>query len=374
MFVLILALLLLLYTYLGYPFLIIQLAKILGKEKEVSQDLPSVTLIIAAHNEQDCLGKKIENSLEIDYPEDRFQIIVASDCSSDGTNKIVSDYQKNGVQLFEQKEHLGKTAAQIGAVNIAIGEILVFSDASTIYQKDSIRKLVRNFCDSSVGCVGGQVIFSTDYHTQGDKNAIFDLEHKLRQAESQLFSTCVVSGCMYAVRNSDFEPIDHRIADDIGVPLNVLMRGKRVIYEEDAICYEDPEDHKINLNRNIRTINQGWVALELLGIHRFVFKEPKRFMYIGFILFGHKVCRWLSFILLILVLVSSIFCASIYSHSFFKLFLVAQVVFYGTALSGKFYFYNNKYVQYLTKFVTYHISAMFSFIKFCRGNRVITWS
>ena len=365
---------LLFYTYAGYPIVVFFVGKVCNKTIIKKSIQPMVTLIIAAHNEQDCIKEKIKNALKTNYPEDKLEIIVASDCSADDTNSIVKGFEDKGVILCEQTERLGKTAAQIAAARRSKGEILVFSDASTIYDKDAICSLIENFYDTSVGCVGGKVMFlSADQGLEEKKSTVIDIEHKIREGENRIYSTCVVSGCIYAVRKSYFREIDYRIADDIGVPIDMLMRGYRVVFEPDAIAHENMEAHTINIERNIRTINQGWVALELLHFFSLFSSFPGRFIYMSFILLGHKVLRWLSFGFLALLFFLNIFIVLNTGSAFFVLLLFFQVCFYFISLIGNWRGFNNKLLKFAYNFCQYHYAAMFAFFKFCKKERIVIW-
>jgi len=366
---------LLFYTYVGYSIIVFFAGKICNKTIAKKSIQPLVTLIIAAHNEQDCIKEKIKNALKSNYPKDKLEIIVASDCSTDDTNIIVKGFEDKGVILCEQTERLGKTAAQIAAVRKSKGEILVFSDASTIYDKDAIGNLIKNFYDTSVGCVGGKVMFlSADKRLEEKKSTVIDIEHKIREGENRIYSTCVVSGCIYAVRKSYFREIDYRIADDIGVPIDMLMRGYRVVFEPDAIGHEDMEAHTINIARNTRTINQGWVALELLHFLSLFSSFPGRFIYMSFILLGHKVLRWLTFVFLALLFFLNIFIVFNTGSAFFIFLLFFQALFYFMSLIGGWLCLNNKLLKFAYSFCRYHYAAMIAFFKFYKKERIVIWN
>ena len=354
------------------------LGRICNNTVNKKQIQPSVSFIIAAHNEEGCIREKIENTLQLRYPKKKLELIVASDCSTDNTNAIVKEFKDKGVILYEQTERLGKTAAQIAAIRLSRGEILVFSDASTIYNKDSISLIAQNFSEQDVGCVGGRVMFLDDVKRGATarrvkQNVITDIEHTIREGESRIYGTPGVSGCVYAVRKSYYREIDPRIADDFGVPLDILMRGYRVVFEPEAIAYEDIEKHSIDLRRNIRTINQGWVALQLLDLKALPFKNFKRFSYILFVLFGHKLLRWVSFVFLFLLFLTNVFLALGASHFLYSVTLLLQISFYLIAFAGILFRFQNKFLSIPYRFCLYHYAALIAFIKFCKGEKIIVW-
>ena len=150
----------LLYTYAGYPLLLLIVSTFRPLTVRVGDYQPTVSLIITAYNEELDLAAKLENTLTLDYPHELIEIIVASDCSTDRTDDIVREFAARGVRLHRQPQRLGKTAAQNAAVERAGGEIVVFSDATTLYQPDVLRILMPNFADSSVGCATGRVVYN----------------------------------------------------------------------------------------------------------------------------------------------------------------------------------------------------------------------
>lgn len=355
------------------------LGRICNNTVNKKQIQPSVSFIIAAHNEESCIREKIENTLQLRYPKKKLEIIVASDCSTDNTNDIVKEFKDKGVILYEQTERLGKTSAQIAAVRMSQGEILVFTDASTICDENSILLIVRNFSDQDVGCVGGRVVFIDDAKPDATarkikKNIIADIEQAVRDAESKIYATPCVNGPLYAIKRSSFREIDPCItADDFGFPLDVLMRGYRVVYERDAVAYQGIKRHDITLKRNIRTINQGWVALQLLNLKALLFRNFKRFGYIFFVLLGHKLLRWVSFVFLILLFVTNVFLILEADHFFYSAILLLQTFFYLIALAGLLFRFQNKVLSIPYRFCLYHYAAFIAFTKFCKGEKIIVW-
>src|SRR5258708_15613677 len=144
------------YTYAGYPLLLLIVSRLRPRDVRRGDFAPTVSVIITAYNEERDLGAKLENTLALDYPRELLEIIVASDCSSDRTDEIARESAGRGVQLHRQQKRLGKTAAQNAAVEQAKGEIILFSDATSLYQVDSVRAMMPSFADSSVGCVAGR--------------------------------------------------------------------------------------------------------------------------------------------------------------------------------------------------------------------------
>src|SRR5215475_11126029 len=190
------------FIYVGYPALMFALSLILRRPVRREDITPRVSIIIAAYNEERDIEAKLKNTLAFDYPRDRMEIIVASDCSTDRTDEIVRGFSAQGVILCRQPERFGKTIAQNRAVKASSGAILVFSDATTMYEPDAIRKIVRSFADPEVGCVAGQLIYVDAAASAVGKGcrSYWGYEKFLKRCESDVGSLVGVSVCLYAVR------------------------------------------------------------------------------------------------------------------------------------------------------------------------------
>src|SRR5437762_688464 len=176
------------YTYVGYPILIAAVSSLRPRDVKRGEYLPQVSVIITAYNEERALAAKLENTLALDYPQDSLDVIVASDCSSDRTDEIALEFDSRGVRLHRQPERLGKTAAQNAAVELALGEIIVFSDATSFYRRDVLRAMIPNFADQSVGCVAGRLVY-VDPEASGvgiGARSYWDYETFLKRHESRI--------------------------------------------------------------------------------------------------------------------------------------------------------------------------------------------
>jgi cellulose synthase/poly-beta-1,6-N-acetylglucosamine synthase-like glycosyltransferase len=195
---------LLAYAYVGYPLVIGAFGRLRRRRVEKSPIEPSVTVIVAAYNEQAGIAAKIENILRLDYPPKKLDVLVASDGSTDATDDIVRDYDSSRVTLHRVEGRVGKTACQNSAVHASRGEIIVFTDATTRLDAHCVSELVSNFSDLKVGCVAGALCYvsnGTSGVGQGGV-AYWDYEVRLRRAETQAYGLIGVSGCLYAVRRS----------------------------------------------------------------------------------------------------------------------------------------------------------------------------
>jgi cellulose synthase/poly-beta-1,6-N-acetylglucosamine synthase-like glycosyltransferase len=329
--VFILAIFLIAYAYCGYPLTVCALSRLFPRPVRRAEITPSVTMIIAAHNEEQDIAAKLENTLALDYPPDRLEIIVASDCSTDETDEIVRGYAERGVLLYRQTEHHGKTVAQRRAVGLASGEILVFCDATTRNAPDALRKLVRAFADPEVGCVAGQLVYVDDEVTavgQGCQS-YWNYEKFIKSCESRLGSLIGVSGCLYAVRHSHFARLTQDLIDDFVIATEIHLQGLRTVYEPEAIAAESTNQRgRDEFRMRVRVIEQTLTAL-----HRYrAVLNPWRHGLFAFQLLGHKALRYSVPPLLLVALISNTLLMNrgeIYQYAF-----VAQAALYGAALAG----------------------------------------
>jgi cellulose synthase/poly-beta-1,6-N-acetylglucosamine synthase-like glycosyltransferase len=230
----------LVYTYLGYPALMQVLSRFFGRTVRTADITPRVSVIITARNEERDIGAKLVNTLTLDYPNDRLEILVASDCSMDQTDAIVRGFADRGVILQRQSVRRGKTAAQNQAVQASSGDILVFTDATTMLSPQALKLIVRSFADPEVGCVGGQL----DYSEPEDSGIglgcrrYWNWEKRIRIWESRLGSLIGVSGCFYAVRRSCFRDLPGDMIDDFVVASEIHLQGLRTVYDSEALAME----------------------------------------------------------------------------------------------------------------------------------------
>ncbi len=274
----------------GYPCALVLLAPLMRRPRRIADGEPSVTLVIAAHNEEQCIAAKIENSLALDYPRSLLEIHVGSDGSTDRTNEISASFADRGVVLHAFRR-MGKTGVQNQVVKAARGEILVFSDANAFYRPDALRKLVRNFADPSVGCASGQLVYSADPSSAGSCEASYwDYEKFLKKRESELSSLIGANGSIYAVRRSDYVPIEEDLISDLVEPLALVREGKRVVYEPEAISLEEASStYSVEFARKVRILTRSIKGL----LHMRALFNPLTYGVFSVQLFVHKLLRYL---------------------------------------------------------------------------------
>ncbi|HSD47810.1 MAG TPA: glycosyltransferase family 2 protein [Pyrinomonadaceae bacterium] len=361
------------YTYAGYPLLLMILSKLRGKPVVRRQFEPPVTVIIAAYNEERDLAEKLENTLALDYPKDKLEILVTSDCSSDRTDDIVRSFAPRGVRLHRQTERLGKTAAQNAAVEKANGEVLLFSDATTHYRPDVLRLLIPSFADPSVGCVTGNVVYSHDHSSSVSHGtrSYWNYEFLLKKHESAITSLIGVCGCMYAVRKSAYVPLYNEACSDFLVATTMVRQGLRAVYEPEAVCVEEPnaKAHK-ELATRVRIIAQ---TLADLWRNRDVL-NPFRKGFYAVQLLSHKVMRYLVPLFLIVVLITSAVLA--FNSLFYAAIFVAQIGFYLAAVASALlirFGINSRWLALPQYFVITNLACLIALFKLVRGERYVRW-
>lgn len=361
------------YTYAGYPLLLMLLSKLRGKPVRRSDSTPPVTVIIAAYNEERDIAQKLENTLALDYPKSKLEVLVTSDCSSDRTDEIVRSFADRGVRLHRQEERLGKTAAQNAAVEKATGEILLFSDATTHYEPDVLRRLVPAFADDTVGCVTGNVVYShdADSSVSHGTRSYWNYEFLLKKHESSITSLIGVCGCMYAVRKSAYVPLYHEACSDFLMATMMVRQGLRAVYEPDAVCVEEPnakgsKELAVRVRIITQTLADLWRNRDVLN--------PFRKGFYAVQLLSHKVMRYLVPLFLIVVFITSALLA--WQSLFYVAVFVAQVAFYLAAAASALMVrvgINSRLLALPQYFVITNVACLLALIKLMRGERYVRW-
>lgn len=364
---------LLLYVYAGYPLLVFIVSLISPKPVKRGKFEPSVTVLITAYNEEQAIRKKLENTLTIDYPKDKLEIVVASDGSTDGTDEIVREFEGRGVKLFRQEGRLGKTYTQNKAVERATGEIILFSDATTTYPTDVMREMLPNFFDESVGCVAGRLIYVDDSSSNVGKGArsYWNYETFLKETESRACSLIGASGCLYAVRKSAYEPMYPEACSDFLICTVVYRQGLRSVYEPNAICTEETNRHadkemRMRVRVICQTFTDLWLNREMLN--------PFKSGFFAVELLSHKVLRYAVPLFLALLFVSSGLLVE-YSVLYLIAFAV-QALFYVMAIAGLVLEKVGARLSILViplYFVMANLASVVGFYKFLRGERFAKW-
>ena len=320
------------YVYLGYTLMVIILGNFVKKNVKKIPITPTVSFIIAAYNEEAAIEKKLINTLDIDYPKGKFEIVVASDGSTDKTDEIVKRFKEQGIKLFRVEGRVGKTETRNQAVVNSKSEIIVFSDATTHYRHDAVKKLVRNFADEKVGQVSGKYDYfdPSKTHVGIGTKLFWKYENLIKNAQTKFGTMTGASGCINAFRRTLYTTLPPEIIEDLVVPLMTIKKGYRVVFEPDAQAFEKTTQRiSQELIMRIRVIRGGMKGLlyakELLN--------PLKYPLPAFQLISHKVLRWLMPVFLIALLLSNILL--LFENSFFfTVSFIMQITFYIAAGVG----------------------------------------
>lgn len=362
------------YTYFGYPATILGLSLVINRKVLKKDYEPTVTFLITAYNEEKNLREKLENTLALDYPRDRLEILVASDGSTDQTDEIVRSYAERGVSLHRVRGRVGKTEAQNQAMKAAKGEIVIFSDATAKYRTDAIRKLVRNYSDPSIGAVSGRYEYVNPKGAPVGIGTIlfWKYENSIKNRQVRIKTVTGCCGCIYSVRKDLYEPLPRDIISDLVEPLKILAKGYRIAFEPAAVAYEETtETSKQEFSMRVRVISRGMNGLWYM---RRLF-NPFQYGFISFQLFSHKVLRWMiPFFLLGLFLTNLVLIGQ--GSIFYTLCFVLQVLFYAGAAGGYLLDRMGKKLKLLALPLYYCVvnaASMAAFFRILAGRKSIIW-
>src|SRR6266853_1127228 len=373
-----------LHTYVIYPLLLVALDAIGqalgawgylgGNERRRPQarlGLPNVSVLIAAYNEQGCIGRRIENLLEQDYPADKLEILVGSDASTDETDAIVQRYAARGAKLW-RAERSGKAGVLSRLVALAKGDVLVMTDANTEFERDAIRRLVQPLREDDVGLVCGRLRLHSPAGAPVTESAYWKLESLLKLYESRRGCVMGANGGIYAVRKDLFPPLpEGTVVDDFVAALRVLAAGSSVRYEPEAVGHEEAApDHAGEYRRRVR-IAAG--CFKALSQHRDLLSPRHGFT--AFALWSHKVLRWLVPHAMIMAMIANVFLAP--RSNLYAFLLLAQCGVYTLAalgLLGTSPRHLRKLTDPAAHFVEMNAALLVGFLKFSRGTQGQTWS
>ncbi len=360
------------YVYVGYPVLLALIGAFVHREKPAPDYEPTLSVLIAAYNEQANIGRKIEQTLALDYPADKIEILVLSDGSSDRTDEIVQDYPDSRVRLVRIPERHGKTHAQNEGVRAAKGEVLIFSDATTVYHPMALRYLASNYRDPKVGAASGRYQY---FDAEGKSPtglgtvAFWNYENLIKTMQSRIKTISGCCGCIYSVRRKAYTDLPDDIISDLVQPLWVIQKGYRVAFEDRALAYEETtKGTKEEFRMRVRVVTRGMNGI--LSVSDLLM--PWKYGWVSIQLLSHKVLRWLVSVFLILLFLSS---AALYQHPFFRALFLLQMVFYLAAmLSIVFPLHQRwKLLGIPLYFCTLNAAALCSMVELARGRKYVTW-
>jgi cellulose synthase/poly-beta-1,6-N-acetylglucosamine synthase-like glycosyltransferase len=358
------------YAYFGYLIILAGLSLFKNNQIKKGSVTPRVSFVITAYNEERQIKDKIDNTLMQKYPQDNFEVIVASDCSTDKTDEIVRSFNCKGVKLIRTAERKGKENAQKNAIATARGEILIFSDAATILQPDSVSNIVKNFNDPTVGCVSSIDRFMDKEGRISGEGAYVKYEMLLRDLETKVNTLVGLSGSFFAARREVCLNWSTDLQSDFNTVINSVKAGLRGVLDHETVgYYANIADEKKEFARKVRTV--------LRGISVFMKNLPMlncfKYGLFSWQLFSHKLCRWLVPFALAGGLVSNAFLIG-HSRTYLYLF-ICQCMFYAIAIVGI-------RTNFLTKlntlkvpsfFVLVNLSILNAWYRYLRGDRVVSW-
>ena len=369
---------LLAYVYAGYPLLARLLGAIADRRVQAAEPgthLPTVTVMIAAFNEARHIEATVRNKLESDYPADKLDVVVISDESEDGTDDLVRGIGNPRVRLVRQEPRAGKTSALNLAMPEVASEVVVFSDANSLYRPDTITHLVAALADPDVGYVTGRMVYKApDGSLTGEGCSTYMVyENKLREWETRLGSVVGVDGGVDALRRELWTPMNPDQLPDFVEPLSVREQGFRVVYEPRALLYEDAlataaDEFRMRVRVSLRAFHALKDKAALLN--------PLRFGIFAWQLFSHKVLRYLAFLGMIGAFVAN-FALSWSEGGIWTLIQTGQVIFYMTAGYGQLM---NRLGQTPPKLVglayylcVLNLASALAFWQFLQGKKQVTW-
>jgi cellulose synthase/poly-beta-1,6-N-acetylglucosamine synthase-like glycosyltransferase len=333
-----------------------------------AEDLPAVTVVVPAYNEEACLPGKLANLAELDYPRDRLQIIIVSDGSTDRTNQILDTISDPSIDTIVLPRRGGKATALNHALENAKHELVVFSDTSTLFAPDALQHLLRHFSDPRIGVVCGALRFKGGPEFKQTEGVYWRYETMLRLMEARLGATLTASGAIFAIRRHCYRPLKaNDIIDDFVIPMRARKQGFGVVFDPEAEAFEVAGSTvKDEFTRRVRIAVGSFNALAEFS------RVPLNPM-AGFCFFSHKLLRWILPFLLIGMLGSNLF---LLDSAVYRVALLAQGAVYFWAGLGLVFRQQRRRIPFalLCYFlVAMNVAYLVGFMRFLRGRRETAW-
>lgn len=362
------------FTYVGAPLLILARAILRPRPVAAADIEPSVSVVLAAHDEAGSIGARLANLAALEYPADRLEVIVASDGSTDGTVELARAAAGDRTTILDLPR-VGKAAALDAAIARASGEIIVFTDANTAFAHDAIRAIVRPLADPTVGGVAGNQVYlpaGVAPDAVGERG-YWDLDRVIKRAESAAGSTVSATGAIYAVRRELVPPILAGVTDDFYTSTAVIDRGYRLVFAEDAIAYEPPAASSgAEYRRKVRIMSRGFRGV----LARRALLDPRRTGFYAIQLGWHKLLRRLMAVPLLVLAAASLTLAR--GGRLYALAAAAQVAAYAAAAAGTFaprsVIGRTKVAALAAFFVLVNAASLDAAIAVLRGRRIERWA
>lgn len=335
------------WAMIGYPVFIMALGKVFKNRKieKNYENMPTVTVMIVAHNEEKVILKKLENVIRINYPKEKMEVLVSSDSSTDKTNEIVRNFivlhPEFNIRLYEVKERKGKTNAQNEAQKTVHTEFLVMTDANSMLKEDAVRELMAVFTSEEIAYVCGRLVYtnSVECLSSQAENSYWESDLAVREIESKIWTITAGNGALYACRTKDYHDFEPVRCHDSAMPLYYGLAGRRAVANHDAVAYEkagedmgDEFKRKARMSRDI--LNGILPDIRLLNVFRY--------RWFSFFYFGHRTCRYLLWAAHLIIFVFNIFLLG--ESWLYRVGFAGQMLFYTLALVGRCIGVKNKYL------------------------------
>jgi len=363
------------HAWIGYPVALYLLRKLVrdrGKVPESrSVELPFISIVIPVYNAEGSLGAKLRNTISLDYPEDKFEIIVVSDGSTDGTVEAAGKFEDKGVKVIDLVRNQGKSSAQNAGVRESRGSIIVFTDMDSILDGGFLKNIVPAFSDPRVASVGGMALLRGQDNKISESHGLYwKIEQFIRLSESDLGMLHSLPGWGFAIRRSDFVWLAPDTGDDMILPLDVALRGKRSVIATGAIVSDQmPSSIKSELKARQRITLRNLTGL----LRRKALLNPFKYPRYAFAIWSHKLFRWFSPVLLMAIFSASVF-LSLSGYKIFGFLLSIQILFYAIGIVGLVLMRNRKVrlplVGFVTSFLVANTGFFLGLVRFVSGRRI----
>ena len=357
------------YSYLGYPLWLWLRSRWSPRPVRRGSDEPSVSVVMVARNEEAVLGQKLENLLKLDYPAEKLNVVVVSDGSSDGTVAVLREFERNPrVRTVVKAASQGKAAGLNDAIRVADGEVLLFTDARQQIEPQALGYLIENFADAEVGAASGELMLGEPGSGETGKGMglYWRIEKKIRELESASGSVAGATGAIYCARRSLLEPLpEGTILDDVLLPMQVVRKGARVIFDSRARAWDVPDlGGSREFSRKVRTLSGNYQLLQLAP-WLLSSENGIRFEFVS-----HKLSRLVVPFALLALLVASMFLP----EPMYRAALVAQLAFYALSLLGLGGFKIgplSRIADPARTFVVLNSAALVAFVNFVTGRKAV---
>lgn len=365
--------LLLAYAYVGYPLLVWGLAQRFGRETRTGSRLPSVTLLIAAHQEADVIAARLDNALALDYPPERLEILVVADGCTDATEAIVASYAHRGVKLLRQWPRRGKASALNLGMARARGEVVVGTDANAMFRPDALRMLVRHFEDAEVALVAGVKRVIGEHGAARGEGLYWRYEHFLKRMDARFGSCMGATGEIFAIRKACYRPVPtDAIIEDFIISMGLVRDGHRVAFEPAAVSEESASPSLGDeFRRKVRIAAGGWQAVWRLRALLSPLRGRVAFQFVS-----HRVLRWVVTPLLLPLVFAANAVLAAQSGGFYAVLLAGQLAFYALAAAGYAAQRRGAGMRFLDPFLYFtfmNVAAIAGAWRFARNAQPVTW-